>query len=117
MIEPLHGAVARPQHVAVIEAASGPQYTVNLVKDAADPQVAGCPLERDHVEMIVRERELVDVPDETLDVEAPCRCPVAPDFLHCRAPVNSQDLETRLPLKEGDAHRVRPRADIEDPLS
>ena len=53
MIELLHGPVARPQHVAVVEVAAGTEHAVHFVENTPDPQVAGGPLERDQIEMIV----------------------------------------------------------------
>ena len=70
-------------------------------------------LQGDNIEMLVGERQVVDITDGAVDLHAELACRFLPHGLHGLAAVHGVDLQVHLFLQEGDANGVGAGAQIQ----
>ena len=70
-----------------------------LLEDARDAQVSRCILQRHDVEMVVRERKLMNVGYDAIDAQAPVLRALLADLLHSLAAVDGVHFQARLALQ------------------
>ena len=100
-----------------MEAATRFQNSMNLCEQVTHPQVSRCPLQGNHIEMIVRERQHMYIADIAANFQATLLRTLASNLLHRRAAIDGMHFETGLAFEQRYADSISASTHVKHPLA